>query len=169
MQDKTPLRVIDTVEGSAFLEIRKALQVLRTQQPNVVPDRARLLEDPRGSFVVFEDRAFHPVAVRRGSSVASTPHETQTMISDAAAQKPKRSIQGPHIPLIEGAAIEFGKKVRINLEQYLITVAEEGSTLIVMFADRNAAPGIRGSGRLPGFEVVFDSKSQRVIKSNFVR
>jgi hypothetical protein len=169
MQDRTPLRVIDTVEGSAFLEIRKGLQVLRAQQPNVVPDRARLLEDPRGSFVVFEDRAFHPVAVRRGSTLPSTPHETQAMISDAAAPKPNRSIQGPHIALIEAAAIEFVKKVRVNLEQYFITVAEEGSDLTVMFSDRTAARGIRGSGKLPGFEAVFDRKSQRLIRSNFVR
>jgi hypothetical protein len=169
MEDKTPFRVIDTVEGSAFLEIRKALNVLRTQYPNVTPEHARVIEDPRGSAVVFEDRSFHPVAVRQGATAPLTPHETQRVIADAAVPKPKRSIQGAHIPLIESAAIEFARKLPIQFEQYVITVAEEGSTLIVMFSDRTTAAGVRGSSGRPGFEAAFDRKTSRMMRSNFVR
>lgn len=169
MQPSTVLRVVDKIEGSAFLEIRRALQTVRSAQPNVTPDRASLVEGARGLAVIFKFPGGSLLAVPHGSNVPLSGEETRRLMANAGESKPGKSVQGSNIALIELAAIEFARKLPIDLHLYVISLVEEGSALVVIFKDVKASPRVRGSGGEPGFEVAFDRASGRMVRSNFIR
>jgi hypothetical protein len=79
------------------------------------------------------------------------------------------TILGSHFRAVEQAVKVFTSR-NLDLNFYKITVVREGSSLVVIFTDKDAAMGGRGSpGTRPGFEVELDEKDLRVLRANFIR
>jgi hypothetical protein len=79
------------------------------------------------------------------------------------------TIQGSSFLAIQ-VAIGVFKAHNPDLSQYKISVVRQANSVVVIFSDKNAQPGERGSsGGQPGFEVELDANTLRVLRSNFVR
>ncbi len=79
------------------------------------------------------------------------------------------TVQGVNFLTMVAAAKVFSA-TKLNIAEYRLTVLGEGNALIVMFTDKDAPLGGRGSpGTRPGYQVELDRHDLRVIRSNFMR
>ncbi|NTW89119.1 MAG: hypothetical protein HGB26_08435 [Desulfobulbaceae bacterium] len=79
------------------------------------------------------------------------------------------TIRGDLFLVIESASKVF-RAHNPNIAGYNIVVMDEGSTLTVLFLNRNRPKAVVGNpGPLPEFEVHFDAKDLKILKAHFVR
>lgn len=80
------------------------------------------------------------------------------------------SFEGRYFPSIILATNEF-RKTGLNLDNYRITLIEEGGDLLLIgFSWKDKPQGLRGSPKeFPGFEVEVDVQANQVKRKNFSR
>jgi len=165
-----PLQRLDSIDGRGFLEIRSALRALRGVRPEANPDRVELLRDAAGAVAVFEEGE-SLIAVRTDKGTLLPSADARYLVANADPLRSRRSLRGANIPLIERAAIEFGKKLPFDFDEYVIAVVDDGPMRVVMLRDRDRdrrEDEIGSAGR-PSFEVGFDREKFEVVKAHFSR
>lgn len=76
---------------------------------------------------------------------------------------------GASVKWIHAAEPEFRRR-NLNLDKYIVSVVEEGDSVMVSLSAPDAVKGTFGSsGSYPAFEVVISKKDLKVVRSNYVR
>lgn len=168
MPNPGPVKVIDTLKGTSYLAIETALRTLQRHKPDVTRRTIAVVGDGKSTAVILagiEGRIGARVAPEAELSVAEM-EELTTSRDRAPVQD---SIQGSSLPPIRRGAEVFGQRVP-DLSPYRIALMSEGDSLVVVFTDKDAAPGGRGSsGARPGFEVAMSARDLTVRRSSFIR
>jgi len=158
MQQSTPIRRLDTIDGRGFVEIRAALRALSGIQPQAKPDQVRLISGPAGTVAVFrEGDSITGMRVASGTPVPVP--EVRYLMANADPAQPPRSVRSANVPLIERAAIEFAARKRFDLDEYVFTVVDDGPMRVVLLQN----------GPRTSYEVGFDRETFEKLKSHYSR
>jgi hypothetical protein len=174
MSNPSPLKVLDTVQGSSFLAIASVLQVFERHNLKLSQYKIFVVlegELPTIVFRVKEGAGSSPrdFGVRAGSNLQLSPPDLSFLLSKMEHLKVVDTMQGTSVPPIETAAAIFQQR-NTDIAQYKITLLSEGQSEVVTFVDKGTKPGTRGGlGKHPGFEVEMNATDLRVLRSNFVR
>jgi hypothetical protein len=160
------IKVLDSILGSSFLASQAAMGVFQRHRPDIAQGSIEVLREGDSDFVVYTDR-HRQLGVRAGTAVELDTRDLKTLLSNTNRIKVD-TIQGSSFLAI-GAAMEIFRRYEPDLVKYRIEVVRDGDSLVVIFTDKDRLPGTRGSIGLPGFEVAFDARDRRVLRSNFIR
>jgi len=90
-------------------------------------------------------------------------------MTDNAKPEVIDAIRGKSFLAVQAASQELARH-NLDIVGYKITLVMKGESVVVIFTDQNAPPGVRGSGGVkPGFEVELNARDLSVIRSYFVR
>lgn len=91
---------------------------------------------------------------------ATEPHQDLKVID---------TVSGHSLRAIQVAQASFNRK-KLNLDEYKITVMEIGSSVIVLYEDKKALAGQRGSGTAKAsYEVELRKGTLELVRENFSR
>lgn len=168
MPNPGPVKVIDTLLGTSYLAIEAALKTLQRHTPDVTRRTIAVVGDEGGTVVLLAGIEGQIGArVSPEAELSVTELERLTTARDRAPVRD--SIQGSSLPAIRKGAGVLAQRVP-DLSPYRIALMSEGDSLVVVFTDKDAAPGGRGSsGTRPGFEVEMSARDLTVRRSNFIR
>lgn len=169
MGDANRLLFIDRLRGVDFVKIQSALDNINSRDFDFSRLRIELLRDEDCTVIDLS----HDVSRERFCLRLQTgdPMSTEDLDSFRSARNNTEifeSIHGTTFLAIR-AAVEVFKRQNLNLEYYNIEVVREGTSIIVIFSDKDRPEGARGSIGKIGFEVELDSRDLHVIRSNYVR
>ena len=89
-----------------------------------------------------------------------------------AQSKPARSLaefSGASLKWVHAAEPEFQRR-HLNLDKYIVSVAEQDDSVVVTISATDAVEGSRGSsGSYPAYEVEIRKRDMKVVRSNYVR
>ena len=92
-----------------------------------------------------------------------------TSMAQSGPPKPIVEFSGACLKWIYTAEPEFQKR-HLDLDRYVVVVAEQDESVVVALKANDADKGARGStGSFPGYEVEINKKDMRVVRSNYVR
>ncbi|MEZ5399666.1 MAG: hypothetical protein R2729_08340 [Bryobacteraceae bacterium] len=168
-----PFVILDTISGTSYLAMHSQLGVAERRRVDLAQFQVQLMRAGSTEVVVFAEQGKElGKAVVFGSRPAGGAELSATEVN-ALLANPERveavdTIRGRNLLAIARAMEVFGRQNR-DLSVYQIRVAQDGENLIVMFGDRDRAPGTRGHNpQRPGFEVELDA-DLNIVKSYFVR
>ncbi len=168
MPNPGPVKVLDTMQGTSYLAIQAALKTLQRHKLDVTQQTIAVARDGDATVVILagpEGQAGARISPEAELSAA----EMERLATARDKVQVQDSIQGSSFPAIRTGAEVFQQRVP-DLSPYRIALMREGDGLIVVFTDKNAPPGGRGSqGARPGFEVEMSARDLTVRRSNFVR
>ena len=76
---------------------------------------------------------------------------------------------GASVKWIHAAEPEFQRR-HLNLDKYIVSVVEEGDSVVVTLSAPDAVKGMRGSsGSYPAFVVEVSRKDMKVVRANYIR
>ena len=174
MSDISPIQTLDTMQGNHFTSIQAASTIFQRHKLDLAHYKITLVRDGTALVVMFTDKdgekdTHKTVGVREGANIEMSAHDVSTLIAHTSSLKTLDVVQGSSLAPIQAASTIF-QRHKLDLAHYKITLVRDGTALVVMFTDKDAKPGGRGSlGTHPGFEVEMDSHGQHVLKSYFVR
>ena len=168
MPNPGPVKVLDTMQGTSYLAIQAALKTLQRHKLDVTQRTIAVARDGEATVVILAGPGGQAGA--RVSPEAELSAAEMEKLATARDKAPVQdSIQGSSFPAIRRGAEVFGQRVA-DLSPYRIALMNEGDSLVVVFTDKDAAPGGRGSsGTRPGFEVEMSARDLTVRRSNFIR
>ena len=174
MSDISPIQTLDVVQGSSFAPIQAASTVFQRHKLDLAHYKITLVRDGTALVVMFTDKdgekgTHKTVGVHEGANMEMNAHDLSALTAHTSSLKTIDVVQGSSFAPIQAASTVF-QRHKLDLAHYKITLVRDGTALVVMFTDKDAKPGGRGSlGTHPGFEVELDSHGQQVLKSHFVR
>jgi len=175
------IQVLDTCLGSTFLQIQAAIEVLdhprleNSPRLEIARYRIDVATEKDAMFVLFVDKnervdARENLGVQHGAKVKMNPDQVRILLDKLNQTKILDSIQGSSLLAIRAATPVFLQSYKAELADYKVEVLRDGESKVVIFADKDRKPGIRGhrAGR-PGFEVELKPDDLKVLRSNFLR
>jgi hypothetical protein len=174
MSNVEQLETVDSMQGSSYQAIQGAVAVFRRHGLDLARYGIEVVRDGDSDVVVFtekggKDDAHKRLGVQGGTNRELTREQLETLLSRKHRAASSDKIQGSSFPVIQAATAVFSKRLS-GLEHYGITLVRQGTSLVVVFQDRDTKPGGRGNtGSRSGFEVELDSRDMKVLRSNFVR
>ena len=176
MQNKGPIKVLDTVHGSNFLKIESAMKILKRPSLDLSHFTVLLVHHGKDEFIILSEKPNRPATgrnfgVRHGATSEMSAQDLSAVISDLGRATMLEKVQGGNLRAIQEAEkIFLSRSPNTDLTQYNIEVVRDGDSLLVIFADKDRQPGTRGNivGR-PGLEVELAPDDLRVRRSNFIR
>lgn len=170
-----PVKVQDSIQGSSFLAIQDATKVIERHKPDLAQYRIEVVRDQDYVVVIFAHTGAQAgvqrnFGVRQGFQEAMNTTDLQRLMAKIKQVEVLDSIEGNSLRVIEAAVGVFQQRHKPDLAQYKITVVGKGTSVVVIFTDKDRQPGTRGSaGARPGFEVELNPLDLRVLGSHFVR
>ena len=174
MTNVEQLEIVDSMQGSRYPAIQSAVSVFRRHGLDLARYGIEVFRDGDSEVVVFtqkggKDEAHQRLGIQAGSNRELTHEQLDVLLSKNHLPAPSDKILGSSFPPIQAATAVFSKRLS-GLEHYGIKLVRQGTSLIVVFQDKDAKPGGRGNrGSRLGFEVELDSRDLKVLRSNFVR
>ena len=174
MSDTGPIKELDTIQGSSYLAIQAAIEVVRHHNPNLAQCHIRVVRDEKSEVVIFTGKNLRAgiggsLAVRPESREQLNAHDLSVLMSNTDHVKILDTVQGSSFLAIQAAVAVF-QRYKPDLSQYKMAVVRDGNSLVVIFSDKGQQAGGLGSlGARPGFEVELDSQDLRVLRSHFTR
>lgn len=93
----------------------------------------------------------------------------EVSMTHVTSHRQVETISGKAFAAIQAALPEIAR-YDLNVMDYNIKVISDGQRLVVIFADPNISPGVKGSGgEQPGVEVLLDIRDLRIISSHLIR
>ena len=165
------IQIIDTIKGHNFLAIQSIIDILQKYKPDWARTKIEILSKEKSTIIVLLDKnindAKKPIGIDLKSKLQLDPEEIKTFISGVNIELLDK-IKASSFFIIEKANNIF-QKHKLDLKEYKIEVIGEGSSIIVIFSDKERIVGSRGSTGKLGFEVELNSNDLQVIRSNFIR
>ena len=92
-----------------------------------------------------------------------------TMMAQSGPPKQIAEFSGAAFKWVRAAEPEFQKR-HLDLNKYIVLVAEQDDSVIVALRSPDATKEARGNtGTLPGYEVEIRKKDLSIVRSNYVR
>jgi hypothetical protein len=173
MPNPGPVETVDAIQGTSFVVVESAMGPFERHKLDLAQYKILVMRQDDATLVAFTDKDGNPasrrsIGVREGSGEELSPKLLEALLSDKD-KKVLDAIQGAHFAAIKAAVKVFRRRIP-NLAPYKIEVVREGSSLVVIFTDKEGNSDDRGNpGTRPGFEVEIDSRDMSVLRSNFVR
>lgn len=168
-----PIEVLDTIQGSSYPVIERALAVLQSHGPDLNSTHITVVRRGDSDAVVFTGDAERAGAgenlgVRMDTERVLNPDELSALLSNLDRVDPVDELTGSSLLAIR-AALDVFNQHGPDLSRYKIVVVRDGESKVVLFSDKDLQPGSRGSVQVPGFEVELNPHDLEVLRSNFVR
>jgi len=173
MANSGQIQFLDMIQGSSFLAIQSAMEVLQRHNPDLAKYGIEVVREGNSVVVILADKD-ESANPREDFGVSLEPKmelslkELSFLRSNMEQIQMLDQIQGSNFLAIQ-AATEVFQRYNPDLANYKIEVVREGDSVVVIFADKDRPDGTRGSVGKPGFEVELNVQDLRVLRSNFVR
>lgn len=163
-----PVKVLDTLSGTSWLAIEAALKTLGRHRLDPAGREIVVVRDG-GTTVVLLSGAEGATGARVAPDEELGPADLARLASARERLPVEDSIQGSSLPAMRVGVDVFSKRVP-DVTPYRIALMRQGDSLVVVFTDRDAPSGGRGSrGGRPGFEVEMAARDLALRRSSFVR
>lgn len=168
-----PIEVLDTIQGSSYLVIQRALHVLEGQKLDLNQYRITVVRWGESDAVIFtademKGDTIRDHGVRLDTEEILKPEEMNGIKSNLDRVTTVDALRGINHSAIQ-VAVDVFNQHDLNITRYKIVVVSEGTSKVILFNDKDLQPGSRGGGRVPGFEVELNAHDLSVLRSNFVR
>ncbi len=173
MPNSARLKIIDTIQGSSFLSVQSAMEVLKHHNPDLAQSKIEVIRKGISIVVILVDKnepenSKKSIGVMVDSNAELNARDLHVLRSDEEQSQLLDQIKGSSFPPTL-KAFEIFRQRNPDLTQYDIKVVSKRDSLVVIFSDKDRPAGIRGSIGKPGFEVEMNARDLTVIRSNFVR
>lgn len=173
MANPRKIQLLDSIQGSSYLAILSALEVIEHYHLNLLQFEFKLVAKDNSITVVLIDKA-DAKATREGIGInlesrkELSPPELSRLQSDTDSTQIIDQIQGSSFLAIQAATRVF-QRYDPDLMDYKIEVVREGNSVVIIFTDKDRLAHTRGSVGKPGFEVELNAQDLQVLRSNFIR